>query len=191
MGWPNLKFSGLMTIGMAYYSSTPENFKTLSNCKIEVCKAIRMALDQCQLSTGMSGDSEQAGASVIESAYRVPFPDKDENLGRDLRVVEYGKPTTSGTLPNHRDLNEIPRIPLISNFSSGPEEEELNGLNIEGRKRIRTGHETQTTMDTEGDRYVRSTTQIQSADVETQEEEAQVSKNEVLAGVAMQLRLSL
>ncbi|KAK1367062.1 hypothetical protein POM88_042623 [Heracleum sosnowskyi] len=27
MGWPNLKFSGLMTIRMAYYSSTPENFK--------------------------------------------------------------------------------------------------------------------------------------------------------------------
>lgn len=27
MGCPNLEFSGLMTIGMADYSSTPENFK--------------------------------------------------------------------------------------------------------------------------------------------------------------------
>lgn len=60
MGCPNLEFSGLMTIGMADYSSTPENFKTLSNCKVEVCKAIGMALDQCQLSMGMSGDFEQA-----------------------------------------------------------------------------------------------------------------------------------
>ncbi|KAF1002470.1 uncharacterized protein LOC141701245 [Apium graveolens] len=60
MGCPNLEFSGLMTIGMADYSSTPENFKTLSNCKIEVCKAIGMTLDQCQLSMGMSGDFEQA-----------------------------------------------------------------------------------------------------------------------------------
>lgn len=34
--------------------------QTLSNCKIEVCKAIGMALDQCQLSMGMSGDFEQA-----------------------------------------------------------------------------------------------------------------------------------
>ena len=34
--------------------------QTLSNCKVEVCKAIGMALDQCQLSMGMSGDFEQA-----------------------------------------------------------------------------------------------------------------------------------
>lgn len=27
LGCPNLKFSGLMTIGMADYSSTPENFR--------------------------------------------------------------------------------------------------------------------------------------------------------------------
>lgn len=30
MGCPNLEFSGLMTIGMADYSSTPENFKVIS-----------------------------------------------------------------------------------------------------------------------------------------------------------------
>ncbi|KAK1357464.1 hypothetical protein POM88_050720 [Heracleum sosnowskyi] len=33
MGWPNLKFSGLMTIRMAYYSSTPENFKKKTSSK--------------------------------------------------------------------------------------------------------------------------------------------------------------
>ncbi|XP_021905957.1 pyridoxal phosphate homeostasis protein-like [Carica papaya] len=57
---PNLDFSGLMTIGMPDYSSTPENFRTLSNCRAEVCKALGMAVDQCELSMGMSGDFEQA-----------------------------------------------------------------------------------------------------------------------------------
>ncbi|XP_077251062.1 uncharacterized protein LOC143890310 isoform X2 [Tasmannia lanceolata] len=57
---PNLVFSGLMTIGMPDYSSTPENFKTLSNCRMEVCKALGIAEDQCELSMGMSGDFEQA-----------------------------------------------------------------------------------------------------------------------------------
>ncbi|EOY12273.1 Pyridoxal phosphate-dependent enzyme, YBL036C type isoform 3, partial [Theobroma cacao] len=36
----NLDFSGLMTIGMPDYTSTPENFRTLSNCRVEVCKAL-------------------------------------------------------------------------------------------------------------------------------------------------------
>ncbi|KAG6637648.1 pyridoxal phosphate homeostasis protein [Carya illinoinensis] len=57
---PNLEFSGLMTIGMPDYSSTPENFKTLSNCRIEVCKALGMEQQQCELSMGMSGDFELA-----------------------------------------------------------------------------------------------------------------------------------
>ncbi|OMP04388.1 hypothetical protein COLO4_09697 [Corchorus olitorius] len=57
---PNLKFSGLMTIGMPDYTSTPENFRTLSNCRVEVCKALGMAEDECELSMGMSGDFEQA-----------------------------------------------------------------------------------------------------------------------------------
>ncbi|KAL7217078.1 hypothetical protein ACSBR1_028899 [Camellia fascicularis] len=60
LGCPNLEFSGLMTIGMPDYSSTPENFRLLSNCRIEVCKAIGMAENQCELSMGMSGDFEQA-----------------------------------------------------------------------------------------------------------------------------------
>ncbi|KAK4744098.1 hypothetical protein SAY87_010410 [Trapa incisa] len=57
---PNLEFSGLMTIGMPDYTSTPDNFRTLSNCKAEVCKALGMAEEQCELSMGMSGDFEQA-----------------------------------------------------------------------------------------------------------------------------------
>ncbi|XP_010252480.1 PREDICTED: proline synthase co-transcribed bacterial homolog protein-like [Nelumbo nucifera] len=60
LGCPNLEFSGLMTIGMPDYTSTPENFRTLSNCRIEVCKALGIAEEQCELSMGMSGDFEQA-----------------------------------------------------------------------------------------------------------------------------------
>ncbi|KAF9608822.1 hypothetical protein IFM89_011860, partial [Coptis chinensis] len=60
MGCPNLEFSGLMTIGMLDYTSTPENFKTLSNCRAEVCKALGMTEEQCELSMGMSGDFEKA-----------------------------------------------------------------------------------------------------------------------------------
>ncbi|KDO62088.1 hypothetical protein CISIN_1g0259871mg, partial [Citrus sinensis] len=33
---------------------------TLLNCRAEVCKALGMAEDQCELSMGMSGDFEQA-----------------------------------------------------------------------------------------------------------------------------------
>ncbi|VFQ93097.1 unnamed protein product [Cuscuta campestris] len=57
---PNLEFCGLMTIGMPDYTSTPENFKTLASCRSEVCKAIGITEDQCELSMGMSGDFELA-----------------------------------------------------------------------------------------------------------------------------------
>ncbi|THU45716.1 hypothetical protein C4D60_Mb02t20920 [Musa balbisiana] len=60
LGCPNLIFSGLMTIGMLDYSSTPENFKTLSNCRAEVCKELEIPEEQCELSMGMSADFEQA-----------------------------------------------------------------------------------------------------------------------------------
>lgn len=60
MGCPHLEFSGLMTIGMLDYTSTPENFRTLSNCRAEVCKALGMTEEQCELSMGMSGDFEKA-----------------------------------------------------------------------------------------------------------------------------------
>ncbi|XP_004513878.1 uncharacterized protein [Cicer arietinum] len=57
---PNLEFSGLMTIGMLDYTSTPQNFQTLSSCRTEVCKALEMDEEQCELSMGMSGDFELA-----------------------------------------------------------------------------------------------------------------------------------
>ncbi|KAG8386101.1 hypothetical protein BUALT_Bualt03G0114000 [Buddleja alternifolia] len=60
LGCPNLEFSGLMTIGMPDYTSTPYNFKTLWDCRAEVCKALGMSESQCELSMGMSGDFEQA-----------------------------------------------------------------------------------------------------------------------------------
>ncbi|XP_073124347.1 uncharacterized protein [Henckelia pumila] len=57
---PNLEFCGFMTIGMPDYTSTPENFKTLANCRSEVCKALGISEEQCELSMGMSGDFEMA-----------------------------------------------------------------------------------------------------------------------------------
>ncbi|KAJ0439378.1 putative pyridoxal phosphate homeostasis protein [Helianthus annuus] len=59
-GCPNLVFSGLMTIGMPDYTSTPENFKTLSRCRVEICRELGMPENQCELSMGMSGDFELA-----------------------------------------------------------------------------------------------------------------------------------
>ncbi|CAN1222597.1 Pyridoxal phosphate homeostasis protein, partial [Linum grandiflorum] len=56
----NLEFCGLMTIGMLDFSSTPENFKTLASCRSEVCKALGIEEEQCELSMGMSNDFEQA-----------------------------------------------------------------------------------------------------------------------------------
>ncbi|CAK9193769.1 unnamed protein product [Sphagnum troendelagicum] len=57
---PNLLFSGLMTIGMRDYTSTPENFRTLANCQKEVCKELDIPEHECELSMGMSGDFELA-----------------------------------------------------------------------------------------------------------------------------------
>ncbi|KAK8496679.1 hypothetical protein V6N12_063939 [Hibiscus sabdariffa] len=62
---PNLQFCGLMTIGMPDYTSTPENFKTLANCRSEVCKALGIPEEQCELSMGMSGDFELGCVSEI------------------------------------------------------------------------------------------------------------------------------
>ncbi|KAM3407305.1 hypothetical protein ACQJBY_001002 [Aegilops geniculata] len=57
---PNLVFSGLMTIGMLDYSSTPENFKALTSCRKEVCDELGIPEELCELSMGMSADFEQA-----------------------------------------------------------------------------------------------------------------------------------
>lgn len=57
---PNLKFSGLMTIGMLDYSSRPENFRTLVDCRARISKELEIPEDELELSMGMSGDFEQA-----------------------------------------------------------------------------------------------------------------------------------
>ncbi|BFI24539.1 PLP dependent protein [Marchantia polymorpha subsp. ruderalis] len=57
---PHLEFSGLMTIGNADYTSTPENFKTLASCRDQICKELQISPEQCELSMGMSGDFELA-----------------------------------------------------------------------------------------------------------------------------------
>ncbi|XP_047170149.1 pyridoxal phosphate homeostasis protein-like [Vigna umbellata] len=82
---PNLEFSGLMTIGMLDYSSTPENFKMLSNCRSEVCKALGIPETQCELSMGMTGDFEQAiemGSTNVRIGTAIfgarEYPTKDE-----------------------------------------------------------------------------------------------------------------
>ena len=57
---PNLKLAGLMTIGMPDYSSRPENFECLAQCRKEVAAAVGVPADQLELSMGMSGDFEAA-----------------------------------------------------------------------------------------------------------------------------------
>ncbi|KAH9604643.1 hypothetical protein KSS87_014911 [Heliosperma pusillum] len=83
---PNLEFSGLMTIGMLDYTSTPENFKALANCKNEVCNALGIDEEQCELSMGMSADFEQAiemGSTIVRVGSTIfgarEYPKKPSN----------------------------------------------------------------------------------------------------------------
>lgn len=56
----HLKLAGLMTIGQPDYSSRPENFQCLVECRKRLCDAVGMAEDDLELSMGMSGDFERA-----------------------------------------------------------------------------------------------------------------------------------
>ena len=56
----NLRFRGLMTIGMPDYTSRPENFEALRKCREEVCAALDVDPEEVELSMGMSGDFEAA-----------------------------------------------------------------------------------------------------------------------------------
>lgn len=76
-----------------------------------------------------------------------------------------------------------------TNFHFGPEENELDGLQLTERKRMRGGPDQFEVMDTEGGlRLLAGTnmTQEQPTNMEAQNEEVQVSKNEEMAGVALQ-----
>lgn len=56
----HLRLRGLMTIGMADYSSRPENFTCLKGVRSEVSQALGLPEEDLELSMGMSGDFEQA-----------------------------------------------------------------------------------------------------------------------------------
>jgi pyridoxal phosphate enzyme (YggS family) len=53
---PHLRLAGLMTIGMPDYSSRPENFECLQQCRRRVAGAIGVPEESLELSMGMSGD---------------------------------------------------------------------------------------------------------------------------------------
>ena len=57
---PHLKLAGLMTIGMPDYTSKPENFTCLAECRDQVAAALGLQAADLELSMGMSGDFEQA-----------------------------------------------------------------------------------------------------------------------------------
>eukprot|EP00877_Chromochloris_zofingiensis_P007116 jgi/Chrzof1/2658/Cz11g24060.t1 len=56
----NLRLAGLMTIGMPDYTSVPENFRCLVDCRSAVCQALHLQPEDLELSMGMSGDFEAA-----------------------------------------------------------------------------------------------------------------------------------
>ncbi|KAG8347859.1 Alanine racemase N terminal domain [Trypanosoma vivax] len=65
---PNLRLSGLMTIGMPDYTSRPESFETLLRCRAEVAAATGVDVSTLGLSMGMSNDYENAimmGSTIV------------------------------------------------------------------------------------------------------------------------------
>jgi PLP dependent protein len=57
---PHLKLAGLMTIGQPDYSSRPENFTCLVECRTLVAEELGVEASSLELSMGMSSDFEQA-----------------------------------------------------------------------------------------------------------------------------------
>ncbi|QDZ20149.1 pyridoxal phosphate enzyme [Chloropicon primus] len=57
---PNLKLAGFMTIGMPDYTSKPENFVCLKDCRRRAAEQLGMDEAELELSMGMSGDFEAA-----------------------------------------------------------------------------------------------------------------------------------
>jgi len=55
-----LHFAGLMTIGMPDYTSRPENFTCLQECRQVVAEGLQLKEAEVELSMGMSGDFESA-----------------------------------------------------------------------------------------------------------------------------------
>jgi uncharacterized pyridoxal phosphate-containing UPF0001 family protein len=57
---PHLKLAGLLTIGQPDYSSRPENFTKLAECREAAAEATGVDAGSLELSMGMSADFEQA-----------------------------------------------------------------------------------------------------------------------------------
>ena len=74
---PHLRLAGLMTIGMPDYSSRPENFTCLADCRRQVAAALGLQEGELELSMGMSGDFEQVGWSHMGLCAMLWGADKD------------------------------------------------------------------------------------------------------------------
>ena len=57
---PNLEMAGFMTIGMPDYTSKPENFTCLKECRRKAAAELGLDESELELSMGMSGDFEEA-----------------------------------------------------------------------------------------------------------------------------------
>ena len=57
---PNLEMAGFMTIGMPDYTSKPENFTCLKECRRKAAAELGLDESELELSMGMSGDFEAA-----------------------------------------------------------------------------------------------------------------------------------
>lgn len=55
-----LRLAGLMTVGNADYTSTPDNFKCLADCRERISSELGIKEEDLELSMGMSGDFEPA-----------------------------------------------------------------------------------------------------------------------------------
>jgi len=86
----SLRLAGLMTVGNADYTSTPENFKCLAECREKISSELGIQADDLELSMGMSGDFEPAiGAGST-----------NVRLGSTIfgaRDYKYSKPQSSGS----------------------------------------------------------------------------------------------
>lgn len=70
---PRLQLAGLMTIGMPDYTSRPENFKCLNDCRAEAAKALGLDPAALELSMGMSGDFEQVRCGCVSFVWEAKW----------------------------------------------------------------------------------------------------------------------
>lgn len=66
---PNLKFIGLMTIGMFGYNvanGPNPDFISLLKCREVLCDKLKMDIENVELSMGMSNDYEHAVCQVLD-----------------------------------------------------------------------------------------------------------------------------